>query len=57
MYPEFHVLMPLYMCRRWKGIVASREGQRLAWVKPRELRQYPMPAADEPLIPHLIDWV
>ena len=57
MYPEFHVLMPLYMCRRWNGIVASREGQRLAWVKPRELRQYPMPAADEPLIPHLIDWV
>ena len=56
-YPEFHVLMPLYMCRRWNGIVASREGQRLAWVKPRELRQYPMPAADEPLIPHLIDWV
>ena len=57
MYPEFHVLMPLYMCRRWNGIVASREGQRLAWVKPRELRQYPMPAPDEPLIPHLIDWV
>jgi len=56
-YPEFHVLMPLYMCRRWEGIVASREGQRLAWVKPRELRQFPMPDADEPLIPHLIEWI
>ena len=56
-YPEFHVLMPLYVCRRWQGIVVPREGQRLAWVKPIELRKYPMPAADEPLISHLLDLV
>jgi 8-oxo-dGTP diphosphatase len=53
-YPEFHVLMPLYVCRRWNGTVTPREGQRLVWVKPRELRKYPMPPADEPLISHLI---
>jgi 8-oxo-dGTP diphosphatase len=52
-YPEFHVLMPLYVCRRWNGTVAPREGQRLVWVRPRELRKYPMPPADEPLISHL----
>ena len=53
-YPEFHVLMPLYICRRWNGTVAPREGQRLVWVRPRELRKYPMPPADEPLISHLV---
>ena len=52
-YPEFHVLMPLYICRRWNGTVAPREGQRLVWVRPRELRNYPMPPADEPLVSHL----
>lgn len=52
-YPEFHVLMPLYICRRWNGTVAPREGQRLIWARPRELRNYPMPPADEPLISHL----
>jgi 8-oxo-dGTP diphosphatase len=52
-YPEFHVLMPLYICRRWNGTVAPREGQRLVWARPRELRNYPMPPADEPLISHL----
>jgi len=52
-YPEFHVLMPLYVCRRWNGTAAPHEGQRLAWVRPRELRKYPMPPADEPLISHL----
>jgi len=52
-YPEFQVLMPLYVCRRWNGTVAPRERQRLAWVRPRELRKYPMPPADEPLISHL----
>ena len=56
-YPEFHVLMPLYVCRGWEGIVVPREGQQLAWVKPGELRKYPMPAADEPLISHLLDLV
>jgi 8-oxo-dGTP diphosphatase len=54
-YEKFHLLMPLYVCRRWKGMVASLEGQELKWVKPNRLRDYPMPPADLPLIPHLID--
>jgi 8-oxo-dGTP diphosphatase len=54
-YPDFHLLMPLYICRRWEGFVQSREGQALKWVRARDLRQYPMPPADEPLIPPLID--
>ena len=54
-YPEFHLLMPLYVCRRWEGFVQSREGQALKWVRARELRQYPMPPADEPLIPPLVE--
>jgi 8-oxo-dGTP diphosphatase len=53
-YPDFHLLMPLYVCRRWNGIAAAQEGQRLAWVKPSRLRDYPMPPADEPLIAHLM---
>ena len=52
-YPEFHLLMPLYVCRRWEGFVEAREKQRLKWVRPNELRNYPMPPADEPLISHL----
>ena len=52
-YPEFHLLMPLYVCRRWGGTVTAKEGQRLAWVRPNRLRDYPMPPADEPLIAHL----
>jgi len=52
-YPDFHLLMPLYVCRRWEGMVAPQEGQRLAWVRPNKLRDYPMPPADEPLISHL----
>jgi 8-oxo-dGTP diphosphatase len=52
-YPSFHLLMPLYVCRRWKGIVRAREGQQLAWVRPNRLRDYPMPPADVPLISHL----
>lgn len=52
-YEDFHLLMPLYICRRWEGFVQSREGQALKWVKAQDLRQYPMPPADEPLIPHL----
>lgn len=52
-YPDFHLLMPLYVCRRWHGIVAPQEGQRLAWVRPNRLRDYAMPPADIPLIPHL----
>ncbi len=54
-YDDFHLLMPLYVCRRWQGYVASREGQALKWVFPRKLRDYPMPPADEPLIPALLD--
>ena len=53
-YPEFHLLMPLYVCRRWDGIAEGREGQRLAWVRPNRLRDYPMPPADEPLVAHLM---
>jgi 8-oxo-dGTP diphosphatase len=54
-YDGFHLLMPLYICRRWDGLVQAREGQMLRWVRPRQLRDYPMPPADEPLIPALID--
>jgi 8-oxo-dGTP diphosphatase len=54
-YPDFHLLMPLYVCRRWKGQVRAQEGQVLKWVRPRDLKAYPMPPADIPLIPHLID--
>jgi 8-oxo-dGTP diphosphatase len=54
-YPDFHLLMPLYICRRWQGFVEAREGQSLKWAKPSELRNYPMPPADAPLIPALID--
>ena len=54
-YPDFHLLMPLYVCRRWEGQMAPREGQTLAWVRANKLRDYPMPPADIPLIPHLID--
>lgn len=53
-YEDFHLLMPLYICRRWEGQVMARENQGLRWVKPNRLREFPMPPADEPLIPHLI---
>ena len=56
-YESFHLLMPLFACRRWKGIVTPREGQDLAWVRPGELSRYPMPPADVPLIPILRDWL
>ncbi len=54
-YPDFHLLMPLYVCRRWEGFVQPKEGQALKWVRPGALRDYPMPPADAPLIPPLID--
>ena len=54
-YDDFHLLMPLYICRRWEGLVEAREHAALKWVKPSALRDYPMPPADEPLIPALID--
>lgn len=53
-YPDFHLLMPLYVCRKWEGSVTAREGQKVAWVRPNRLRDYPMPPADEPLIAHLL---
>ena len=56
-YDDFHLLMPLFACRRWEGIPAPQEGQNLAWVRPQNLRDYPMPAADLPLIPILRDWL
>ncbi len=56
-YDDFHLLMPLYVCRKWVGIAQPREGQRLAWVRARELGDYPMPPADRPLIPILRDWL
>ncbi len=54
-HAAFHLLMPLYACRRWDGFVQPREGQALKWVRPRDLASYPMPPADEPLIPFLIE--
>ncbi|MGZ3215565.1 (deoxy)nucleoside triphosphate pyrophosphohydrolase [Paracoccus sp. T5] len=56
-YESFHLLMPLYACRKWQGIVQPREGQRLAWARASDLRNYPMPAADIPLIPILQMWL
>lgn len=54
-YPDFHLLMPLYVCRRYEGIPRGLEGQQIKWVSPKKLRDFPMPPADEPLIPALID--
>lgn len=54
-YDDFHLLMPLYVCRRFSGIPEPREAQALKWVKPNRLRDYPMPPADAPLIPFLVD--
>lgn len=56
-YDDFHLLMPLFACRKWEGIVRSNEGQALAWVRPENLRDYPMPPADIPLISILRDWL
>jgi len=56
-YDDFHLLMPLFACRKWDGQVQSREGQALKWVRAANLRDYPMPAADLPLIPILRDWL
>jgi len=54
-YEDFHLLMPLFVCRRFEGAPRGLEGQKLKWVRPRDMRTYPMPPADEPLIPFLID--
>jgi len=54
-YDSFHLLMPLYLCRRWSGVVQAREHSALTWVRPAQLTDYPMPPADEPLIAWLRD--
>lgn len=54
-YPDFHLLMPLYICSRWDGVVTPREGQEVRWVRAMRLADYPMPEADLPLIPFLRD--
>lgn len=54
-YEDFHLVMPLFVCRRWQGMASAREGQELAWVRPKRLVDYPMPPADAPLIAHLRD--
>jgi 8-oxo-dGTP diphosphatase len=54
-YADFHLLMPLYLCRQWDGVIAAREGQTVAWVRARNLVDYTMPPADLPLIPWLRD--
>ena len=54
-YDDFHLLMPLYVCRRWEGFVTPLDGQTLKWARPKDMRNYSMPPADEPLIAHLED--
>ena len=56
-YPDFHLLMPLYLCRKWGGTVTAREGQELAWVRPARLGDYEMPPADKPLVAMLRDFL
>lgn len=56
-YDDFHLLMPLFACRKWDGIVKPKEGQNLKWVEAKALKDYPMPAADIPLISILRDWL
>ena len=56
-YEDFHLLMPLFACRKWDGTPQAREGQVLKWVRANDLRDYPMPPADVPLIPILRDWL
>ncbi|MGB0920746.1 MAG: 8-oxo-dGTP diphosphatase MutT [Alphaproteobacteria bacterium] len=56
-YDDFHLLMPLFVCRKWEGVINPQEGQRTAWVKPNRMRDYPMPPADEPLVAQLRDMI
>ena len=56
-YEDFHLLMPLFACRKWEGLPQPRENQTLRWVHKQDLRSYDMPAADVPLIPILFDWL
>lgn len=54
-YDDFHLLMPLYVCRRYEGIARGLEGQAIKWVRAKDLRNYQMPPADDPLVPFLVD--
>ncbi|MEM9845763.1 MAG: 8-oxo-dGTP diphosphatase MutT [Pseudomonadota bacterium] len=56
-YEDFHLLMPVFACRKWEGIPQSKEGQKLKWVRGNELRSYPMPPADVPLVAMLRDYL
>ena len=56
-YDDFHLLMPLFACRKWEGIPIAQENQALKWVRKQDLRSYEMPAADIPLVPILYDWL
>ena len=56
-YETFHLLMPLYVCRKWEGIVAPQEGQRMKWIPPKQLADYPMPPADKPLVAMIRDFL
>ena len=56
-YEKFHLLMPLFICRKWEGVVLPKENQELKWVYSKELKNYPMPPADIPLIPILREWI
>ncbi|QYX57034.1 (deoxy)nucleoside triphosphate pyrophosphohydrolase [Roseovarius sp. SCSIO 43702] len=56
-YEDFHLVMPLFACRKWQGIPNPKEGQALKWVRPQDMRNYPMPPADLPIIPILRDWL
>ena len=56
-YPDFHLLMPLFACRKWEGTPRPLAAAALEWVRPNRLRDYPMPEADKPLIPILRDWI
>ncbi|SLN43006.1 8-oxo-dGTP diphosphatase [Roseovarius litorisediminis] len=56
-YGDFHLLMPLFVCRKWQGVPTGKEGQTLKWVRSKDLKSYPMPPADVPLIPILRDWI
>ena len=56
-YEKFHLLMPLYLCRRWEGMVQPQEGQRIVWVRPLDMANYPVPPADVPLVAQLRDFL
>ena len=56
-YTNFHLLMPLFICRKWEGIPVPKEGQNLKWVRPIDMKDYKMPIADSAIIPILRDWL